>query len=467
MDAKIETLSIADERAPVHGDAAYATITEWLDTLPLGLRHWAVFIPCAVGFMFEVIDYQFMAFAAPSLTREWDLGPTQLGMLFSVSAFGQLVGSLGFGMFADRFGRRASFQILIAFVGAFTALSYFVRSPVELAVLRFFVGCGVGGFVPVDSAILSEFMPARRRGLMLGLWALFLSFGNILAAKVAGWVIPEYGWRMLFLIGSAPVALVLAIRMLVPESPRFLLSQRRTNEAERSLLWISGNVELPLPVKRALASANPPADERVPVSILFTSQYRRRTVFIWALWFGCLFGYLGLFPWLPTFLSRYREVPQAEVFVFMTWFATFGLLGRVLVTFLIDTLGRRPLLIITGFGAATTAWMFAQQTGIDGLRAYGWSFGLFMEALTVTLTILTPELYPTRARTTGAGWALGAGRIGAITAPLAIGTLIAGGTSPVFIIIGASFAICAILPIIFPIETRQCSLESSALEVRP
>ena len=211
----------------------------FVDSLPLNRRHFVVLGVCSAGFLFDGLDFQIMAYVAPSLIKEWGLQPQVLGTVLSATIVGMIAGAYFFGIVSDYIGRRTGFQLTVMFFGLFTGACAFVTNIFQLAAARFGVGIGVGGFPALDITVLNEFMPAKHRGKMTNMSVITFPVGGLLAAWLASLIIPAFGWRALFLIGVVPAILVLGLRWIIPETPRFLLQKGRIREAKESIKWIS------------------------------------------------------------------------------------------------------------------------------------------------------------------------------------------------------------------------------------
>ena len=436
---------------------------EFIDGLRLNHRHWLIFALCSIAFAFDALDFQIMALVAPAIAREWKVAPQAMGFILSATAIGMVFGSYLFGTVSDRIGRRAGFQITILIFSVFCGLSALARDPTELAILRFFTGIGIGGFVPIDTAIMSEFMPKSSRGKLMAIWAIFFSAGGLLAAFMARVVGADIGWRSLFLVGAVPALLVFFVRMIIPESPRFLLQKGREDEARKSISWLA--VEQPLPPRIGVAAAA--ADQgvaKVTIGTLFTPLYRRRTLMLWLLWFSWSFSYFGVLLWLPSLLVQHRGVPGAQVFSYMMGFLITGMCGRAAISILVDSWGRKNSIALVGVLSTITLLVFSQQAGYNKLMAFGYLFAFFHDAGLSAIAPYTPELYPTRARATGVGYANGAGRIASILSPIVVGFLVPVGLTYVFVILATGYLVAAIVVLSFGFETKGLVLESAALE---
>ncbi|MES1979795.1 MAG: MFS transporter [Pseudomonadota bacterium] len=434
-----------------------------LDGLPLNKRHWTVFIVCAIAFMFDSLDFQVLALIAPSLAKEWGLKPQVLGYLFSATAFGMLLGTYTFGILSDRFGRRPAFQITIAIFALSSGACAFAQDPTQLAILRFLTGIGIGGFIPVDTAVMSEYMPTKKRGRMIGLMAIFFPVGGLAAAWLASLIIPTWGWRALFLVGVIPAIMILVVRYAIPETPRFLISRGKLDQARKSIGWIAmGSLQQQLS-GTIIASLEKPS-AHFSVLELFRAPYLQRTILTWAIWFFWSFSYFGIILWMPTLLVQFKGVSPVQVFGFIAGFMISGIAGRIVVAMVVDQIGRKPILIGCGFFAAIFMLMFGQQTTFTGLLIFGYLTAFFHDGGFGAIAPYTPELYPTRARATGVGWANGAGRIASILSPIAVGYLVSGGLQMVFLSFAASYALCAVVMLLIGVETKGLGLEEAALE---
>jgi putative MFS transporter len=432
---------------------------KFLDSLPMNRRHWTLFAVCSATFAFDALDFQIMSLVAPSVMKEWSLKPQELGFVLSSTAFGMLVGAYLFGILGDKIGRRAGFQITVAIFALFSGLCMLAENSTQLAMLRFATGIGIGGFIPIDTAMMSEFMPARRRGQLMAWFALFFPVGGLLAATMAKIVIPDLGWRALFAVGVLPAIMVLLVRMLVPESPRFLIGRGRLAEARKSIAWIADGVPAP-DLPQSSSGIQPSAN----ISELFGSRYRVRTIMLTGVWFFWAFSYFGLLLWLPSLLTQFKKLPVADVFTYIIGFQLAGIAGRLVMSFLVDVWGRVKTFALCAVGAAAMAIVFGQQTSYEGLLIAGYALAFFHDGGQSGIAAYAPELYPTRVRTTGVGWANGAARIAAFLSPIAIGYLVPMGIWAPFAILAAGYLLAGVVIASFRIETMGLVLEDAALE---
>ncbi len=438
----------------------------WLDALPLNRRHWTVFAVCSVAFLFDAFDFQVIALAMPWIGREWGLNSAAVGWVLAATPAGMLAGTFLFGVLSDRIGRRPGFQITLAIFSVFSAACAAAQSPAQLMVLRFLAGVGIGGFLPVDTAVMSEFMPARSRGKMLALWAIFFSLGNLIAAFVGRAVIPVYGWRVMFLLCLAPAALIFAVRRFVPETPHFLLAHGDLSRARQAVAWIGMGAHCP-----ALDAANPACVGHVPetrpkLRLLFAPALRRRTAVAWIAWITWSFSYFGLLLWLPALLVV-RGVPRDEIFLFVVGYTASGIVGRLLAASIVDRIGRKPLIVGGGLISAALLVAFGQQSEMSAMMLCGFALAVFQDGSLGTVATFTPELFPTGLRASGTGAAAGVGRVATMLSPLAVGAVVAQSFAAVFAMFAASFAIGAVAVAVLARETRGVPLDRVAATPEP
>ncbi|MBS0233417.1 MAG: MFS transporter [Proteobacteria bacterium] len=432
----------------------------FLDGLKLNRRHGTVFAVCAAGFAFDALDFQIMAMAAPSILKEWNLKPQQLGFILSATGAGMLLGAYLFGILGDRIGRRRGFQITIAIFAIFSGLCGLAQNMNQLIALRFMTGIGIGGFIPIDTAMMSEYMPARRRGQLMAWFALFFPVGGLIAAFAARSIVPDWGWRALFAVGVTPALLVFIVRAFVPESPRFLLSKGRVEEAERSIRWISRGAS-PERISESTPVLETPSAR---ISELFGATYLKRTVMLTGVWFFWAFSYFGLILWLPSILTRFKGLSTAEVFEYLIGFQCSGIAGRFVMSLVVDKWGRIGTLALCAAGAGIAAIVFGQQTTMIGIVVSGSVLAFFHDGGQSGIAAYAAELYPTLLRTTGIGWANGAARIAAFSSPALMGYLVPVGTWAIFGLLAAGYCLAGVVIACFKIETAGLNLEDSALE---
>src|SRR5712675_2366199 len=209
-----------------------------LERLPFSRWHRNFFILGFLGVMFDAADFALFGAALPPIAREFGLGPAQAGLLATVGLVGAFLGALFWGTISDYIGRRTSFQATVGIFALFTGLVAASWNVLSLSVFRFLSNFGLGGEVPVALTLASEFSPSRIRGRMTGTMMAAFPLGLALAATLSLLIIPTYGWRAVFIAGVVPAALLFFVRMVMPESVRYLISRGRIAEAEATVSQI-------------------------------------------------------------------------------------------------------------------------------------------------------------------------------------------------------------------------------------
>jgi putative MFS transporter len=439
-----------------------------LDKLPLSRFHWRMLGVSGVGWMFDSMDVGIISFVVATLTREWGLLPDQVAWMLSIGLLGMLTGAAVSGTLADHFGRKTIFQTTLLVFSLATGFCAVAWSYLTLVAARFLVGFGLGGELPIASTLVSEFSPARWRGRLMVLLESFWAYGWVLAALIAFFLIPQYGWRAAFLVGALPAFYVFVLRRSLPESPRFLLSQGQIGEAERVIANIeraSGVAPIesawPAPAERA---GKPGEGALQRFAELWSRPFLRRTVMLWVLWFTIVYSYYGIFTWMPTLLSESgRDLTRSFGYVLIITLAQIP--GYFSAAYLVERLGRKWTLASYLFLTAVGAFFF-RNAGTEAMVLFWGCFISFFNlgAWGVVYTY-TPEMYPTRVRGTGAGWAAACGRFGGVLAPLVVGTMLPRwgiGYEAIFLMFSAVLLVGAVNVALLGEETKGKTLEQIA-----
>src|ERR1700730_12193928 len=219
------------------GSASLVDVADFIDRQPVGLFQLKLLLTCAAVLFLDGFDTQAIGYVAPALAREWGLSRSVLGPVFSAGLFGLMIGALLFGPLADRVGRKKIiiFSTLAFGIGALATA--FVHDTGTLLAIRFLTGLGLGGAMPNTIAMTSEFNPQRRRATMVMIMFCGFSLGAALGGLLAAALIPQFGWRAVFVVGgAAPLLLVPILARRLPESVRFLALTGRANARVAELL---------------------------------------------------------------------------------------------------------------------------------------------------------------------------------------------------------------------------------------
>jgi MFS transporter, putative metabolite:H+ symporter len=447
--------------------AAGPTLHERLDALPVSRFHWKLLVVSGLGWMFDAMDILIVGAVVAAVSREWGLDATQSQWINTANVAGLFFGALASGWLADRLGRKAVFQLTLLIYSIFTGLSAASVGIGMLMALRFLAGLGLGGELPVASTLVSEFSPAKRRGMLVVLLESFWAYGSVLAALVGFLVVPTLGWRVALLMGALPALYVFVVRRSLPESPRFLLSQGRAAEAEAVVQQIERQAGVSGAAAGPAAAAAVAPAARARVSELFSPQYRSRTIVLWVMWATMNFSYYGIFLWLPLQFVR-KGFSLNDALLFNLIIAIAQIPGYFSAAYFVERFGRKPTLVSYLLGAAVGAFFFGEAAlaaqNVPAILFWGSVISFFNLGAWGVVYTYTPEMYPTRLRGTGAGWAAACGRIFAFLAPLSIAVQIAlfGGDQTVFLVFTVVMILGGLVVLALGPETRGRSLEELA-----
>jgi putative MFS transporter len=441
---------------------AAETFLARLDRVPLNRFHWKLLIISGFGWMFDAMDVILISFLLTPIRTEFGLDATQTGLVASAGFVGMFVGAAVSGRLADRYGRRAVFQVTLIVFSIGSLLSAAAPSFELLLAARIVTGLGLGGELPVVATLVSEYAPRASRGRFIVLLESFWAYGTILAGIVALVVLPAGGWRAAFLVGALPALYVAYLRRALPESPRYLAEHGRTAEADAVVRRVEREgggalitVAKPMPPERSTGGS-------ARLGSLFAPRYARRTAMLWILWFGITFTYYGMFTFLPSLLAgRGLSVVRSNEYFFISTLAQVP--GYFSAAWLVERIGRRPTLVAYLVGSAISAVLFGNSgAGADAI-VYAALLSFFNLGAWGVVYTISPELYPTALRATGAGAAAAVGRIGGIIGPFIVPTLaVTYGQSAVFGLFMVLLLLTALAVGLLSEETRGRSLEEIA-----
>ena len=447
--------------API--DLSASNISGRLERLPMSSYQRGIFAIIASAWLVDQVDVALLTFLLGAIVAAFHLTPVEAGQLAAMTFAGQLVGNVIAGTASDRFGRRAVFQVTMVVWGLASFAASIAWSLPVLMLCRFLIGVGVGGEAPVAQAMVSEIVPANVRGKYIAFMEGFWAVGYVLSGAISFFILPYLGWRWAFVAVGSLSIVVLAVRRKMPESPRWLSDHGRAAEAdavmsqmEREVVKRTGQA-LP-PVAPVVVSG--PRDHRGPIATVFSRQYMRRTIMAFGLWFFALIGFFGLNSWIAVLLKAHGFTNIGSV-GFVTLITIGGIPGFFAAALLLERIGRKPTTAAFLVLSAVTAYLYGNATGQTVLFVTGFTMQFFMFGMWSCLYAYTPELYPTRARATGAGLASAFGRIGAILGPMIVPILVAKGGQAVAFQVGAGgFLIAAILVLALGVETKGRILET-------
>ena len=439
-------------------DQSLPTRPERMGRLPYSPAHTKVLLGSGTGWALDAMDVGLISFVGLAIATQWDLTRTEQSWLLSIGFVGMALGATVGGMLADRYGRRTVFAMTLLVYGVATGASALATGLAALLVLRFLVGIGLGAELPVASTLVSELSPTKIRGRMVVILESFWAVGWLLAALIGFFVVPisDNGWRWAFALGLIPALYAVVIRWGMPESPLFLERRGRVEEAEEVVRGFEDSAGVEHEESRALPEAPP----KTP-GALWSAAYRTRTLGIWLVWFCVNFSYYGAFIWLPSLLYA-QGFDLVRSFGYTLVITLAQLPGYALAAVLVEVWGRRATLATFLLGSAASAVCFGLAGEVWQIIAAGCAMSFFNLGAWGALYAVTPEIYPTSVRASGAGAAAGFGRIASIAAPLLVPVILgAWGNAALFTIFGAAFVIGAAAAYLLLPEQAGDALETT------
>jgi MFS transporter, AAHS family, 4-hydroxybenzoate transporter len=364
---------------------------------------------CALVAILDGFDTQSIAFVAPVILKQWGLEAASFGPVFAAGLLGLMLGALVFSPIADRIGRKGVIVVSTAWFGIFSLATAYAASPGELLGYRFLTGLGLGGAMPNIIALTSEYAPKRLRATLVTVMFCGFPLGAVLGGVLSAKLIAAFGWPSVFLLGGVlPLVLVPVLIAWMPESLRFL----------------------------ARKQAEPLAG--VPVKQLFTGGRAAGTVLLWIVFFANLLLLYFLINWLPTVLQR-SGLPIERAIIGTVVLNAGGIAGGILLGWLVDKRGPYGVLLAAyALGAVCVAAIGSTPAAVAGVMAIVFLAGFFIIGSQFCMNALAADAYPTAARATGVGWALGVGRIGSIIGPVVGGMLLSLGWEPSTLFLAAA-----------------------------
>ena len=445
-------------------------VSALIETRKVGRGQWTLLLLCLLVVTFDGFNAQIMGYVAPALVSKWHMTRGALGPVISAGLFGLMIGALVLGTLGDRVGRKSILLLSTATFGVFSLATSFATTPDQMLALRFATGLGLGGAMPVGIALIAEYAPTRMKGMMVTITVCGFAIGPAIGGLVASGLVQQYGWASLFQVGGVvPLLLLPVLWLVLPESTRFLIA--RGAPAGR----VAQNLKRVFPDETFAADAVFTHDEanarKAPVADVFRNGRGAGTILLWIAIFFNLVGINLQTSWLPLIITGMGyTTPQAVLAT--AGFHVGGAIGGLVLSRLLDKLD----FYLAVFGVFILAAIMIVLIGVLGtdllaLRLTIFAAGLFVVGGQSALNALSGMFYPSYIRSTGSGWALGVGRLGAVAGPVIGSSLFALHLSQntLFYIEAVPFLICAAAVILIkvvsktPRETPAAGLAPAAL----
>jgi AAHS family 4-hydroxybenzoate transporter-like MFS transporter len=391
--------------------------------------------------VFDGFDIQAVGFVAPVLLEEWNITRPQLAPVLAAAMLGMALGALLIGPIGDRFGRRNALILSMSVVAVGSLLSAYANTPGELTVYRLITGLGLGGSLPNATSLTVELVPLAVRNLIVSITVVGVPIGGVLGAEAAAQLLPAFGWRSVFIAGALlPTLLVLTMWLWMPESPRYLARRpERSNELARMLNRLTESDRYNAS-DRFLIAEHAGSVQHEGIRALLTSQFRTDTLLLWTAFFASLFSVYALFNWLPTVLSGVG-LPVTVALRCALVLNLGCVVGALILASALNRYGsRRALITFSALGAAIAIVLASSSATLyrpdqlAPLLILMFAAGATILSVQVGLYSVSAYAYPTSARASGVGAALGVGRIGGIASAFAGGIVasIGEGVAPFF-----------------------------------
>jgi len=395
-----------------------------IDARPVGGTQLLILGICFLLQTIDGFDVLAMSFAAPPLADDWQLSADRLGIVFSSGVLGMTLGAMFLAPWTDRLGRRTMIFWAVLVMGLSMFATAFVDSLGAMVALRLVTGLTIGAMLASLTSLVSEFFPDRQRNLAVGVLLAGYPTGATLGGFLAALLIPDYGWRGVFVAGGImTLAALPLVYFFLPESLHFLL-RRRPHDALQKANAVLQRLGFDTVDELPMAESDP---EPASVRSLLVEERRKSTLQLWSSFFLCFGTLYFLLSWIPKLLVD-AGLPLEQAIWAGIAFNIGGAAGNIAIGAVSTRLGLQKTVLYFHVIAALGMILFAfLPLGIAALLFLTAVIGLFQQGGFVGFYMTAARLYPAEIRTTGVGWGIGLGRFGAVIAPYIAGVLIGIG----------------------------------------
>lgn len=425
-------------------DNKLVNIKEWIDARPISPFQWRVLALCLVIIMFDGYDAAVMGFIAPALIEQWGISRAAMGSILGSAMFGVALGALIAGPLSDRYGRKRVILLSVLIFSAFSLACAFAITPTQMALLRFIAGLGLGAVMPNCVTLLSEYMPERRKGVMITLMFSGFNIGSGLGGFIAAALLAHWHWPSVLIFGGAlPLLMLPIMAWLLPESTLNLVVRKAPRGQIAALLNRMGGE---FSSDHAFILNSPAIKRHSTIIELFRHGFARGTIILWLTYFMGLFVIYLLNGWLPT-IMRSGGISLEQAAIIAGLFQLGGPLGGIIVGALMDKLRAKWVIgtvYLLGCACLIMQGLFSMSGVALGVIIF--ITGMCINGAQNGLQVYSPAYYPTEIRATGVSWMHGIGRIGAILSSTLGGVLMGAfpGQSAIFFILALPALLAAI-----------------------
>lgn len=416
-------------------------------------ERWKIMWASIIGYAMDGLDVLILSFAMAAIVSEFGLSLGEGGLIATYTLIGTVLGGYLFGIFADYFGRVHTFSLTIIIFSIFTGACAFADNVTHLDILRFLAGLGLGGEYGIGMTLVSETWPAAKRARATAGVAMGWQAGAVLAAILAAFVLPDYGWRGLFLVGVVPALLAAWARHGLKEPPMWV----KRKEMKKDLLARKANGEqLTAEEEEELSEA-----KKFPLAHLFSSPSKTLTTVSLTIMTSVQnFGYYGIMVWLPMILLKEHGLTTKSMSGWMIVTVVGMIAGIYVFGYLCDRLGRKIPYLIFYVCAAAMVYIYVNLGTPIALLFGGAFLGFFCNGMMAGYGTLLSENYTTDARSTAQNFIFNTGRAVGGLAPAIIGALAqAHGFNAAFVLLSCVYLAAALNVLFFIKDTKGVTIK--------
>jgi putative MFS transporter len=447
--------------------ASTDSIGEQLDRLPVGSVHRKVVVAVGLGLFFEMYEIFLSSTLSATLEHDFGVRGTALKLVLASSFIGMFFGAAFFGGLADRIGRRKAFLLGLSWFSVFSLAGAFAPSPAFLVLARFLAGVGIGALYPVADSYLADVLPREHRGRMAS-YAYTCSFLAVPFAAFLAWWLTQHsplgiaGWRWLLALGASGAVIVFVLNRWLPESPRWLASAGRLEEAQRALnTFAAGSNVLAAQIdtRPAAAGGSVTRPAQSALTQLRRAPYNRRVVMLTVFHLFQTYGYYGFGTLAALVLvSRGYDVTSSMLFSALSFLGY--PLGSLMAIPLMARFERKFLLSGSIVAVAGFGLLFATQSSVASIIVFGFLTTATSNVFSNVYHVYQAEIFPTTVRATAVGWTYSLSRLSSGAAPFVLIPILDGyGAGAMFTVVATALAVVIAAVLTLGPRTSRRSLE--------